>query len=241
MVNEIQAVLDYIRKRPQSTAASIGSALNIPRRTLFRYLKELVKERKISKIGQAPHLTYALPGVVQETKTTKVTDPPLVSFQVTNPVTYLKLWWKKIMANEGVDLRLRIRPLTALAMILLLGGGSFALGRITLPASSPIVKYVPQLLPSPSPNPWRDAAYTGTLRQSGTRFYLTTAEAEAITLEAPANVNLSKLLNRRILAVGKYNSLTKILQVTDAADLEVLPTTAVPVPTTTPSPSPDSS
>lgn len=240
-MEEIEKVFGYIREHPQTSAATIGSKLNISRSSVFRCLKQLVREHKISKIGQAPHLTYALPGVVQPNAKTKVTDPPLLSFQVTNPVTYLKLWWKKIMANEGVDVRLRVRPLTALAMVVILSGGSFVLGRITLPASSPIVKYVPQLAPSPSPNLWREAAYTGTVRQSGTRYYLTTSESEAITLEAPANVNLDKLLNRRILAVGNYNSMTKVLRVTDAADLEVLPPQAVPVPTTTPSPSPSPS
>ena len=198
-----------------------------------------IKSGSSTKSNPLPSLFNTKEPMASPSSSRSKEDPPLVSLRITNPITYLKSWWKKVMANEGIDLHLKVRPFTAIAMVALLGGGSFALGRISLPASSPIVKYVPQLAPSPSPNPWRETAYTGVVRQSGTRYYLTTAESEAITLEAPANVNLPKLLNRRILAVGKYNSLTKVLQITDASDLEVLPAQIVPVPTTAPSPTPN--
>jgi hypothetical protein len=163
--------------------------------------------------------------------------PPLVSFEVTNPVTYLKLWWRRVMLNEGIDFRFRIRPLTAIALMTIFALGGFGLGRITFPAESPIIKYIPQLAPTPTPDPWKETAFTGLLRQSGTRFYLVTSEAEAITLDVPENVNLSKYIGKRILAVGRYNRITGVLFVTDASDLEVLLQSA-PIPTTSPSPSP---
>ena len=34
-------------------------------------------------------------------------DPPLVDVKVTNPVTYFKKWWAKIIGNEGIDFRLK--------------------------------------------------------------------------------------------------------------------------------------
>ena len=41
------------------------------------------------------------------------TDPPdLVNLKVSNPLVYIKYWWKKIMANEGIDVRVRARPVT---------------------------------------------------------------------------------------------------------------------------------
>ncbi len=166
----------------------------------------------------------------------KSQDPPLVNLQITNPITYLKLWWKKVMGQEGIDVHFRIHPITAMILTGMIATGSFAIGRLTLPA--PIIKYLPQLAPSPSPSPWREAAYTGKVVESNKKYYLDTADAGVITLEAPANVNLPKLLNRRILAIGSYNSLSKILKVTGATDMEVLPTQIVPVPTTAPSPSP---
>ncbi len=243
-MEEIQAVLEHIQNHPQTTAAEIVSTLGISRRTVFRCLKQLVKDHKITKIGQAPHLTYAPPGVVspivsghhEHSEGSRSKDPPLLSLQITNPLTYLKLWWQRVMGNEGVDLHLKIKPLTALGMVALLSGGSFVLGRITLP--EPIVQYIPQLAPSPSPSPWREAAYTGKVVLSGKKYYLDTADSGVITLEAPQNVNLPKLLNRRILAIGQYNQFSKILKVTAATDMELLPAQTIPVPTTIPSPSP---
>jgi len=164
------------------------------------------------------------------TSPSKTPEPPLVNFQISNPVTYLKAWWKRIMANEGIDFRFRIRPVTAIAITTTLIAGSFGLGRITLPPSNPIIKYIPQLAPTPTPNPWRDTAFSGLLKQSVNRFYLVTSDAEAITLEVPTNVNLVKYIGKRIFATGRYNQTTGILHVTDASDLEVLIQSA-PIPT----------
>lgn len=170
-------------------------------------------------------------------------DPPLVSFEVENPITYLKLWWKKVIAGEGIDIRFRIKPLTAIAIVAIIAAGGFGLGRFSLPASNPIVKYIPQPAPTPTPNPWRNTAFSGLLKQSGSRFYLVTSSAEAITLEVPINVNLVKYIGKRIFATGSLNTQTGILRVTDASDLEVLiqssiiPTT-FPLPTASPTPSP---
>ena len=234
-MDQNEAVLAYIRAHPGTSAHDIKESLNIPERTLFRLLKEMVQAKQISRFGHKPHIIYTIAGISPAGRN-KTADPPLVSLQITNPITYLKIWWGKVMGNEGVDLHLKIKPLTAIAMVVALSGGSFVLGRITLP--EPIVKYIPQLAPSPSPNPWREAAYTGKVVESNQKYYLDTADVGVITLEAPQNVNLPKLLNRRILAIGQYNQLIKILKVTAATDMELLPTQVIPVPTTIPTPSP---
>lgn len=41
----------------------------------------------------------------------------MVDVKVTNPVTYLKLFLKKLLKNEGIDIRLKIKPLTVIAMV----------------------------------------------------------------------------------------------------------------------------
>jgi len=167
-------------------------------------------------------------------------DPLLVDLKVTNPIVYVKAWWKRIIANEGVDFRFRIRPLTAMAIAAIVAAGGFGLGRLAIP--EPITRYIPILAPSSSPNPWRETAFTGILHftQANQKYYLITSASEAITLDVPHNVNMSQLVSRRILAVGKLNTQTGILVVTDASDLEILPAQVVPVPTTLPSPSPAS-
>ena len=163
--------------------------------------------------------------------------PPLMSLEVTNPVTYLKLWWSKVMNNEGIDFRFRIRPLTAMALVAIFAVGGFGLGRLSVPIPEQIIKYIPQLAPTPTPDPWKETAFIGVLQKTGERFYLLTAQAEAISLMVPGNVNLSKYVGKRILAEGKYNRLTGALQVTDATDLEVVIQSA-PVPTSVPSATP---
>lgn len=167
--------------------------------------------------------------------------PPLLSFAVTNPVTYLKLWWKKVFAGEGIDLKLRIHPLTALAVAGIIAAGGFSLGRFSLPPTNPIVKYIPQLVaaPTPTPNMWRETAFTGLLRYSTTtkKFYLETGEGEAITLEVPTNVTLTKYVGRRIFATGNLNTQSGVLLVTEATDLELLPAQQTLIPTVAVSPS----
>jgi hypothetical protein len=93
--------------------------------------------------------------------------------------------------------------------------------------------------PTPTPSPWRETAFSGKLQQSNQQFFLLITSAEAITLEVPSNLNLKSLVGKRIMAVGNYNKTTRILVVSDAADLEVLPATPVIIPTlkNTPTPS----
>lgn len=159
--------------------------------------------------------------------------PPMVSLQVANPVTYLKIWWKKVMSGEGIDVKFRVHPITAVVLALIICGAGFGLGRLTFPADSPIVKYVPKLGPTPTDSPWKEAAYAGIVQKtySSGKYYLLTNSEVAVSLSFPANVNPEKLVGKRILAVGKYNKNEDILYVTDSSDLELLPQTVSPIPT----------
>lgn len=166
------------------------------------------------------------------------TEPPLVDVKVTNPVTYLKRWWNRIIGNEGVDFRLHIRPLTAILIAVVIASIGFGAGRFVLPFSIPFFKYEPTPIPQLTVDPWRETAFSGKLQLTANRYYLVTTSAEAINLEVPNNIDLSTLVGRRILAAGKYNKTTRTLIVNDALDLEVLPIKPVPVPTILPTPSP---
>jgi len=171
---------------------------------------------------------------VTTTRSSKKAIPPLFSFQLTNPIVYIKSWWKRIIGNEGIKLTLQIKPLTAMALTLVISGTSFGLGRITVP--QPLFQYVtifatPKPTPLVTPNLWKETAYSGKLQVSGTRYFLLTNSSEAITLEVPEVVNLSKLVGKRIMAVGLYNDKTRVMQVSDAKDLEILPNSPIPLPT----------
>lgn len=167
-------------------------------------------------------------------------DPPLVSFSVTNPITYIRKWWKAVMDGEGVDIRLKIHPLTAIAIILAVGGVSFGIGRVSILGQ--VAKYIPILATpeptiSPTANPWRQAAFAGTLQKQGEKFYLLGDGAQAIALDVPANVSLEKFVGRQILASGLYDPGALILRVVEASDLELI-TGSQPLPTSQPTPSP---
>ena len=166
-------------------------------------------------------------------------EKPLVEVKVTNPVTYLKNWWSKVMGKEGIDFSFRIHPVTAVAIAVAVALVSFGAGRFSI--NIPFLKYevVNSPVPTPTPSIWKETAYTGTLQFSSAtqKFYLAvTSSSELITLEVPENINLTGYIGKRILAVGKYNKNQKILEVTDAKTLEVLPKSPVSIPTASPTP-----
>ena len=174
------------------------------------------------------------------------TNPPdLVNLKVTNPLVYIKYWWKRIMANEGIDMRFRAKPLTVFGVALIGFTLLFGIGGVVLPVFFPWMKFNNSVITAPTNTPTpeilKDTALKGTLTKTNTnpvKFYLITTSTEAVTLEIPVGFNLSTLVGKRILAVGTYDSKNKVLEVEDIQDLEVLSTTPVPIPTTTPTPKP---
>lgn len=177
-----------------------------------------------------------------------LTEKPLVEVKVTNPFIYLKNWWHKVIDNEGVDFRFHIKPLTAIAMTIIIASLGFGVGRFVIPPgiNIPFFKYENPVSPTPTPTPviWKETAYTGTLQfsKSTGKFYLmVTSSSELITLRVPENINLTDYVGKRILAIGNYNKNQKILEVTDAKTLEVLPKTQVSIPTSSPTAEPTTS
>jgi len=169
-------------------------------------------------------------------------DPPLVHLRITNPVTYIKIWWKKVMSGEGIDFRFRVHPVTAFLMALAIALVAFGAGSIIIPAGIPFIENkeaVITKIPTPTVSPWRETALTGILKvtPNTSKYYLVTDSTEAVTLEIPGNVDLSKYVGKRILASGNYNKGTKTLVISDILDLEVLPQKPLPLVTFSPSPS----
>ena len=87
------------------------------------------------------------------TKTEK--DPPIVDVKVRNPITYIKRWWKKVIENEGVYFSFRVRPLTTIAIALVVTSLTLGIGKFVLPFSIPVFQYNPTpkepILPTPEP------------------------------------------------------------------------------------------
>lgn len=195
---------------------------------------------------QAPK--QQVPAIVVTTqRTEKVTPsnpPDLVNFRITNPLVYIKYWWKRIMAHEGITIKITAKPVTVFGVALIAFSLAFGLGGVVLPFAFPWIKVksnsvIVQQSPTPTPNEWREASLKGILKKTTTvpvKFLLLTSSDEAVNLTVPQNLNLNSLVGRRILVTGNYNQKQKNLIISDVQDLEILPTTPVPIPTQTPAP-----
>ena len=161
-------------------------------------------------------------------------EPPLVDVKVTNPLTYAKSWWKRVIGNEGIDFRVRVKPLTAIAISIIVLTVTLGIGRFVFPFKIPFFVYTSEEGAATSDKvDYRDTAFTGELRHTllTNRYYLTTSSSEAINLQVPDNVDLEDFVGRRIFAVGKYQEETRTLLVTDPANLELLPSETETIPT----------
>lgn len=179
----------------------------------------------------------------QKVKTGDV--PDLVNLKVTNPLVYIKAWWKRIMANEGLEFKFKAKPITAIAISVALFSLVFGLGGVVFPTLFPFLNIKSNnntVTTSPTPvSDWRETALKGTLKKTASvpiKFFLLTSSDEAVTLQAPDYITLDKLIGKRILATGNYSQKQKLLIIQDVQDLEVLSTTPIPIPTSTPSPKP---
>ncbi|GIK83850.1 MAG: hypothetical protein BroJett025_04720 [Patescibacteria group bacterium] len=161
-------------------------------------------------------------------------EPPFINLQIANPITYLKNWWKKVMSKEGVDFHFKIHPLTAIAITAVVATLGFGVGQFTISKQKPFIHYQPTVkqTPLPSISPLRETAFTGTLQFSKktAKFYLLTSSAEAINITVLENVDLEKLIGRRIFATGEYNQETNTLFISEATNMELLPETVEEIP-----------
>jgi len=198
------------------------------------------KDESESKSSKTP-----LVAVYKEKPDLRKKEPPLVNLQITNPLTYLKSWWKRVMGKEGIDLRFRIHPITAIVLTILIATFSFGVGRITITPYKPFFKFSPASspTPAPTPNPWRETAFSGTLKFSkpSNKYFLLTSDSEAVILEAPSNIDLNDFVGRRIFAAGEHNKDSNVLRITDASNMELLPKLVKPIPTVAPTPTPSPS
>ena len=99
-------------------------------------INDSAKTRTRDEFGRYIKITSKTPSLFQ--KPTPISgDPPLISVQVTNPVTYLKLWLSKILKNDEIYISIKIRPSAiisaVLALVILFGGFGFGLKYFSWP------------------------------------------------------------------------------------------------------------
>lgn len=163
--------------------------------------------------GKPPKKSQEQEGVLPDaikithTDTYHKDDPPLIDLKITNPVTYLKNWWKRVLGNEGILISFRIRPLTAILM-------SVAIAALVTGTGFTIVKYkfLPIVVPSSF---FTKTSYLGTVQKSASQFFLVTPSSQVFTLKETANLKLDSLINHRIVASGKLDNRTNIIEVSE--------------------------
>lgn len=190
-----------------------------------------------------PNMDFTVVTVKSEKPDLREKEKPLIDLKVTNPITYIKSWWKKIIGNEGIEMKIKVKPLTAIAIAIIAVSVSFGVGKFVVPIKTPFFEYsiknneiIPTPIIPPVAKTLRDTAFTGVLKfdESKNKFYLFTLTSEAINLSVPNNINLTQFVGRRIFAAGKYDEGVRTLEVETASDMEILPVKIVPIPTEIP-------
>lgn len=164
---------------------------------------------------QTPHtLDHNIPSPVSFTQNTKYSeknDPPLVSVSVTNPVTYLKLFLKRLLKNEGIDIHLKIKPLTVIACVSALSisfGTGFNVAQMFFPTSSPLLH--------------RAITLQGNIQRSESgQYYLSLPDNSLWTLR-PTNNNtsLSSLMSKQVMVKGNLTAEPNIIEVKEVISFE---------------------
>lgn len=136
-------------------------------------------------------------------------DPPI--FTIRNPITYIKRWWNKTLAKEGVDFKLgfKIRPITAvlIASIIISGGVSSGVTALILktffPTSSPILH--------------RQIIQQGTIQKSATGgFYLTSTDQSMWKLKAKnLNINFNDQIGKQVTVTGNMTKENNVIEVSE--------------------------
>src|SRR3989344_5259486 len=129
--------------------------------------------------------------VTQNNKYSEKNDPPLVAVSITNPITYLKLFIKRLLKNEGITIK--IKPLTAIAMILALSaafGTGFNVATFFFPNSSPIFH--------------RQVSYQGTIQKNQIGEYFLILPDSSLWKLKPkfTNINLDELVGKQTMIQG---------------------------------------
>lgn len=158
-------------------------------------------------IPTSPNTPNSYPSPVSFTQNNKYSeknDPPLVAVSVTNPVTYLKLFLKRFLKNEGIDIRLKIKPLTVIACVLALStafGTGFNVAQIFFPTSSPLLH--------------RSITLQGSIQRSETgQYYLSLPDNSIWNLRPKNNnINLSSDINRQVMVKGNMTAEANVIEV----------------------------
>ena len=145
-------------------------------------------------------------------------DPPLVDIEVTNPITYFKKWWKRIIGNEGIRMKwsLEIKPLTAFLLVAFVVSGGITIKLLNkIKSETPVIKHIPSF---GSEVPVK-RAFSGYLEKSGKDEYFLITSNEVITPANDTNIYLEPFIGKKVLVTGMYSEETKTLKVEEIKEI----------------------
>ncbi len=131
-------------------------------------------------------------------------DAPLFEAKVNNPFSSFFNWIKRLIKNEGINIK--IKPLTAIAMVVALTGGGGIIGGIVgyaFPHSSPILH--------------RSVIYQGQLQRTNNGFILTLPNSDLYTLKPKmdSHTNFQSLTNGPALVKGNLTKEDYVIEVSE--------------------------
>jgi len=142
--------------------------------------------------------------ITQKNTYSEKTDPPLIDLKVTNPVTYLKKWLGKLLKNQDIDIRIKIKPFATLALIIAFSA-TFGIGY-----NVGIKKAANVLFPNSSPILHREVTYQGMIQKTDTgQYFLSLPDASLWALNAASSTipaSLASSLNRQALVKGNLTA-----------------------------------
>lgn len=185
------------------------------------------------------HKSSKMTGALKDLKQVKEEselDKPLVSVSLNNPIAWFLKWLNKLKKRQTTTISFRLGvPLIALPVLIV------ALATVFL-------GFLKTTTPEMQENQIEKPADSYILSRAGTLrvvetdseflYFLILADGEAIRLIAPEAIDLSGFDDKRILASGSFNKSENTLTVENLADLEILPESKDPIPTSPPMPSP---
>ncbi|MBU1000775.1 hypothetical protein KKE78_05290 [Patescibacteria group bacterium] len=132
--------------------------------------------------------------IIQNNKYSEKVDPPLIDVKVTNPITYLKNWLERLLKNQDIDIRIKIKPFATLALIIAFSA-TFGIGY-----NVGLKKAANVFFPDSSPILHREVTHQGTIQKTDTgKYYLSLPDASLWALNAASStvsVSLANSVNR---------------------------------------------
>ncbi len=193
-------ILNIIKQNQQTNIKTLQNNLQISKSAIYRNLDKLIAKGKIIKKNNI--YTLSISNTSTNTKTSE--DPPLVDIEVSNPVTYFKHWWKKIMGNEGMNLRmsLKIKPLTALGITIIIASFGFGIGSWSTQkalAQTPIGQYI-------TIKNIENKAVVGRIHYltANDSFYIISSDDRAIKITNFDKNQLFSYIGRKVIIIGQY-------------------------------------